>query len=118
MGMDARIIVAHSKKELETDGFWEYLREHEWEEQNLMLGEKWYARKFWDLHNSMSFLQDYECGDYIELSKKNLDEMLQYATHHRDYFDGFESVIDLCELLDRYDEFQAAGLHLFYECDW
>ena len=118
MGMDAYIFAAHSKKEL--TNFNEYLtRVDEMpDDAEFRLGEHWYARKFWDLHNNMSFLRDYECGDFVLLSKDNLEEMITFVTHHRDYWDKFDSVIKLCEILDKYDEYDKHGIHFFYEADW
>lgn len=117
MGMDMYIFRAHSKKELESDNFWELARESE-ESNEVHLGEVWYARKFWDLHNNMSFLRDYECGEFIELTKDNLEEMLTFATHHTDYWDGFKSVPELCEILYSFDEMNERGYHYYYEADW
>lgn len=80
--------------------------------------QMWYGRKFWDLHNSMSFLQNYECGEYVKLRKCDVEEMLQFACHHRDYFDTFNTVPDLAEIVDEFDENEEKGIYYWYECDW
>ena len=116
MGMDMYIFRAHSKKEIESENFWQYVNESENDE--IPLGEVWYARKFWDLHNNMSFLRDYECGEFIELTKENLEEMIAFATHNTDYWDGFETVATLCKILYTFDEMNERGYHYYYEADW
>lgn len=121
MGMDMYLRRAHDKRELADDGvYWDYVRNDDNEdEEEMRMGEAWYARKWWDLHNAMSFIEkDYECGEYIRLTRKNVEEMLKYACHHRDYWNSFKSVPELCEILDRWDEMEEAGLHIFYEADW
>lgn len=118
MGMDCRILCAHSKLEIENDDLWTYMEEHDSDAETTILGEKWYGRKFWNMHRNMSFLQNYKCGEYIELSKDNIEEMLQYLTHHLDYWDGFETVPALCKILYSYDNVINQGYKYFYECDW
>ena len=118
MGMDCHILCAHSKLEIENGDLWTYMEEHDFDEETTILGEKWYGRKFWDMHQHMSFLQDYECGEYIELNKDNIEEMLQYLTHHPDYWGGFETVPQLCQILYTYDDTIDQGYKYFYECDW
>ena len=44
--------------------------------------------------------------------------MLDYAAHHKDYFDGFNGVSDLCQALYDYDEAHENGWIYVYECDW
>lgn len=42
-------------------------------------------------------------GQDIQLSKDNVEQILNYVTHNRDYFGGFSSVEQVCKLLDEYD---------------
>ena len=120
MGIDMYIFAAHSKKELESDTYWanaDLNTSDSW----TTIGEKFYARKFWGLHEHVvatCFNHDYECGEYVQITRENLEEMITYAAHHPNYFDNFDSVAQLCELLYHWDELEEAGLHLYYECDW
>lgn len=122
MGMDAYVFLAHSKKELESGNLWNdnvtnFYEETKWTTP----GERWYACKFWGLHDYLvttRFNGEYECGEWIELSREDLEEMIQYATHHLNHFDNFHGVEQLCELLYYWDEFEEVGLHPYYECDW
>lgn len=117
MGMDMYLIAAHSKKELEDPHFWTYIAQNT-NDKFSKPGELYYARKFWDLFYQVSFTQNYECGEYKVLTKENVEEMLQVACHNRDYFDGFTSVPQLCEILDRWNELVRHNLSVFFECDW
>ena len=122
MGMDAYMFSAHSKKELQSDDYWaakinEIIEEeNKWSQSN----ELWYARKFYDLHTFITyhFCPDYECGDFIEISKEDLKKIIEFCCFHRDYFDGFHTVPALCEIYDHWDDLTEHNLKLFYECDW
>ena len=119
MGMDAYLYSAHSKKELQSDLYW---NNHEEDEEN-----KWsisrelvYWRKFYGLHDFISnnLPESYECGDYVRITKKMLKKIIEFCCFHSDYWDGFDTVSVLCEIYDHYDELKEAGLKIFYECDW
>lgn len=122
MGMDASIYLAHSKKELQGEDFWDKIPKNiDDDEKWRVIGERWYARKFWELHNELintCFNGEYECGDWIELEKEDLDTMIHFAIHHPDYWGGFKGVESLCEIRYHWDDIKAAGLKIFYECDW
>lgn len=107
MGLDARIFKVKSIKQLTSESV-------DWSQ----IDEVWYARKFWGLQEHMSFLQQYECGDYIPLTLENVEEMLTYATHHRDFFDGFHTVPQLCEVIDQWEDAEEEGYKFVYEADW
>ena len=120
MGMDAYLFAAHSKKELMSSDFWSNASldiENDWTH----IGEKWYARKWYDMLHFLEaecFKEPYECGEYILMEKENIEKMLQYAIHHTDYFDSFQTVEKLCNILYHWDELQEAGLQIYWECDW
>ena len=126
MGMDAYIRAAHSKKDFESDVYWNDMRRAE-DEGNAeetkwsRCGELWYARKFWDLHK---FIQDkilhgeYDCGEYVELKKKDIAMIIIFCCFNRDYWDGFSTVPDLCEIYNHWSDLKQHGLKVFYECDW
>lgn len=125
MGLDLRIMAAKSKREL-NDLQWE-----DWTEWNDIKDkydndfsmipkpcEVWYARKFYELMSAMSFLHNYDCGEYIRLHKDNLREMINFYCYHPDYFYGFNGLPRLCELYQEFDEMEDAGINLYFEADW
>lgn len=122
MGMDSYIYLAHSKKELENDNFWSIMPPNVNEDEKWStIGERWYARKFLDLHIEVvekCFNGDYECGDWVELTREDIDVMIKFASHNPDYWDGFKSVPSLCDIWYHWDDIESAGLKVFYECDW
>lgn len=44
--------------------------------------------------------------------------MINIATHNRDYWDKFNSVPMLCEILDHYDEATEVGMVFLFEGDY
>lgn len=79
-----------------------------------------YWRKFFSLLNEgLPFVYgDEEYGKDIRLSKEDVDKILNYVTHNRDYFDGFHSVEQVCELLDQYDELKEDGWVINFNANW
>lgn len=111
MGMDLNIYSARNREVFKHDGWWE----------SDQVGDEFYARKFWDLVENCSFIPyDYESGDFIELSLENLEEMIRVACKYRDYFDTYNNIPLLCELRDKYREWQENEdpRKLFLEYDW
>ena len=76
-----------------------------------------YWRKFYGLLGIMRY-GDSEYGKDVKISKDDLEKILQYATHNRDYFDGFDSVPQICELLDQYDDLQNEGWTMCFNANW
>lgn len=78
-----------------------------------------YWRKFYALHSAIlcGYTEDYS-GKDIVLTKDDVEEILQFVTHNRDYFDGFTTVADVCELLDTYEELKQDGWQIVYNADW
>ena len=75
MGMDLYIYSARNRETFKHDGWWE----------SDQVQEEFYARKFWDLVENCSFIpQDYESGDFIELTSENLEEMIRVACTYKD----------------------------------
>ena len=64
----------------------------------------------------MSFIKDVDgdSGDFIQLTMDNVEEMLQFAAHNRDYFDGFETVPSLCEILANFEQDYEDGWHYYF----
>lgn len=79
-----------------------------------------YWRKFYSLlEEGLPFTYgDEEYAQDVRLSKKDVEHILNYVTHNRDYFDGFESVAQVCELLDKYDDLKEEGWVINFNADW
>lgn len=82
------------------------------------LEQVYYARKFWELWDIAKTKLGAECGEYVELTKDCAEELRNAAAVTRDYFDGFTTVPDLCEICNTYDEDREFGYHFYVECDW
>ena len=110
MGMDAYIYKARTKKAFE-DPHW-------YESEGIT--EVWYSRKYWDLINSVSFIKDInkDSCEFIQLTKDDIEDMLQIASHTPDYFDSFDTVPKLCEILYHFDEDEKDGWHYYFEFDY
>lgn len=127
MGMDAYLYRVKNKKQPEQLNFFNeciQLRDksyYEKEDNYDKPAELWYARKFYDLQKYIETdlcKEPYQCGEYIEVTKDMLEKMLDYAARHKDYFNGFNGVSDLCQALYDYDEAHENGWIYVYECDW
>ena len=117
MGLDMRVISARNSKQMEEDNFWSTLRSgfsSNYNEPRELI----YWRKFWDLYRPMAERLKIDNGEYAQLSKEDVEFMLEIATHHRDYFNTFDSVAEICELLDRFDEIEEHGMHIYFEGDY
>jgi len=124
MGMDMNMWRARRAEDINAYyhgdfGFTEYDYYNDGDEEDTApVVEIYYSRKFWDLYNAMSFTHDYECGEYIRLTKAEVKEMLDFSIANPDYFDDFGTVQSLCRIYYKFDEWEARGLHVFFECDW
>ena len=81
--------------------------------------EMCYWRKFWPLHYNMPFkygMEEY--GQDEKLTKGDVEEILHFVSHNRDYFGGFKTVESVCELIDQYDELKADGWDIVYNANW
>lgn len=106
MGLDIYIFKARTKKAFEASS-------------SETIQEVYYARKFWTLIQEASFLDvEEDCGSYIELSRKNIEELIYIATHHEDYFEGFDTVPRLCRILADFNEAEEEGYHYYMEFDY
>ena len=126
--MDAYMFAAHSKKEIMADDFWKNINLVPHNEDGEIdinkwsrCGELWYARKFWDLHDYINhelLRGEYGCGDYVEITQKDLAKIINFCCFNRDYWDSFDTVPTLCEIYAHWEELEEHGLKVFYECDW
>ena len=109
MGLDVNIYRARNHK---------VFKDEKWYDSEAVT-EVYYARKFWALIENASFLDvKDDCGAFIELSRENVEELITIATHNADYFDGFETVPKLCEILRNFDENEENGYHYYMEFDY
>lgn len=126
MGLDMGIIVAKNKKLVEEtspmdrldldeilDNEQFYFTDTENNYPDIFQG--WYARKFWDMVHAVPVLEENVRIDnyYFKIKKEDIKQMIEYYAFHRDYFDGFRGLADLCELYQRYDELTAGGWHFY-----
>lgn len=121
MGMDAYIFRAKSKKIFENPNWYNeaFNKSEDDENSNSLVTEVWYSYKYWDLINQVSFIKNTneDNGEYIELRKKDIEEMLKIATHTPDYWNGFDSVPSLCKILYNFDEDKENGWHYYFNFD-
>jgi len=109
MGLDIYIFKARTKKAFEGNDWY----------NSDAVQEVYYARKFWELIREASFINiDDDCGEYLELSRENIEELIEIATHNEDYFGGFETVPRLCRILADFDEAEEEGYHYYMEFDY
>ena len=80
-----------------------------------------YWRKFWGLlREGLPFdYMDDEYAQDVRLSKKDIEHILDYVTHNRDYFDWFSGVEQVCRLLDEYDYLtEQEGWIIVFNANW
>ena len=111
MGMDINIYSARNREVFKHKGWWD----------SEQVQEEFYACKFWDLVDNCSFIpEDYQSGDFIELTEENLEEMIKVACTYKDYFGTYNNVPILCELRDKFIAWKEDEdpRKLFLEYDW
>lgn len=87
--------------------------EREYEEREEMC----YWRKFGNILDIMKY--DYEdYGKDVRMTKDDIENILNYVTHQRDYYGGFSSVNQVCELLDQWDELEEEGWVINFNANW
>lgn len=108
--MDSYIFRARTKKAFKEDNWYE----------SEQVTEVWYARKFWSLVESMPFIKDIgeDCGEYIRLTKNDIEKMIEHATHNPDYWGGFDTIPALCKILQTFDDDEENGWHYYFEFDY
>ena len=116
MGLDVYIIMAKNRQQVQDENFWNechtgWVKDEDGDIDFTVPTEVYYARKFWDLYTPMCRRLDIENGDWsAPLTKEDIEEMIHIATHEKDYFDSFDTVADLCEILYNYDRATEAGM--------
>ena len=81
------------------------------------LGERYFATFTNNIINSISFLSNYELGKYIETTKQNIIEILNYASYHKDLNNSFKTVPKLCEIIDTWEEMEDNNFHIFLQIE-
>ena len=71
--------------------------------------ELFYARKFWELLDA-DFVKEYDDNKYygyVEArinSEEDFDELIDIATHNRNYIGNYNSIAGICEARDNFLE--------------
>lgn len=76
-----------------------------------------YWRKFYDVLHVMHYSED-EYGQDIQLTKNDVENILNIVSHNRDYFNGFTTVPDVCELLDNWDDLKEDNWIINFNANW
>lgn len=76
-----------------------------------------YWRKFYGLLELMQYGES-EYGQDVRLRKEDVEKILDYVSHNRDYFDSFKTVPDVCELLDDWESLEEDGYTVCFHADW
>lgn len=124
MGLDIRIVMAKNRKQVEQEGFWNicqtgWVKNEDGEIDFTAPAEVYYARKFWSLYTPVARALNLENGEYSQpLTEEDIEFILNIAIHNRDYFDGFNTVPQLCEILANYDKITEHGMVLLFEGDF
>ena len=124
MGLDLRIVMCKNHKQIEDDGFWNtcctgWIKNEFDEIDYTQPSELYYARKFWDLYTPTARRLHLDNGEFSEpLTREDLEFMINIATHNPDYWDSFNTVPTLCEILYHYNDIKDAGMVLLFEGDY
>jgi len=121
MGLDQNLVMARNKHAVESENFWDTCidaKDRGEEFEYNQPAELWYNRKNWSLHYHMSSKYDLENGEWVELDREGLEDMLDFLSHTPDYWNGFSSVPALCKVLYNYDTIRENGFAVFYEGDY
>lgn len=103
MGMEVGIWKARTVKAFEAENWY----------GSEQVEEVYYARKFYDLIQQVSFIKNEDEGEFIRLTKDQVEELIVVATHNEDYWGGFDSVPMLCKILRDFDDEEERGYHYY-----
>lgn len=99
MGMDFTIYSARNHEIFKHDGWW----------NSDQITEEFYSRKAWYLVENCAFIPKNEDDCPIEVTRDNLEEMINVACHNRNYWDNYNDVPKLCELRDKLERAEDEG---------
>ena len=86
-----------------------YIERRKKNDVNAPWEELFYARKFWELLDA-DFVKEYNDNKdigYVEArinSEEDFDELIDIATHNRNYFENYDSIVGICEARDDFLE--------------
>ena len=86
-----------------------YIQRRKKNDTNAPWEELFYARKFWELLDA-DFVKEYNDNkdiSYVEArinSEEDFDELIEIATHNRNYFENYDSIAGICEARDDFLE--------------
>ena len=86
-----------------------YIQRRQKNDINAPWEEIFYARKFWELLDA-DFVKEYNDSkesSYVEArinSEEDFDELIEIATHNRNYFENYDSIAGICEARDDFLE--------------
>lgn len=109
MNVDIYLIGVKSKKQLEDKNIYN--------SNNIFLGERYFATFPNNILTSINFLSNYKIGKYIEMTKQNIVDLLNYTLYHRDCNNSFKTVNKLCEIIDTWDDMELNNFYLFLQIE-
>ena len=86
-----------------------YIERRKKNDVNAPWEELFYARKFWELLDA-DFVREYNDSKnscYVEARiniEEDFDELINIATHNKNYFDNYDSIAGICEARDDFLE--------------
>ena len=86
-----------------------YIERRKKNDTNAPWEELFYARKFWELLDA-DFVKEYNYNkdiSYVEArinSEEDFNELIEIATHNRNYFENYDSIAGICEARDDFLE--------------
>lgn len=125
MGLDVHIYMVRNRKQILEDDFYDkcrtgWAKDKATDEINFTQPSiVYYAREFWDLYEVAAERFNIHNDEFsAPLTKKDIEFLIDVAVHHPDYFDEFDTVPRLCEILYHYDEIKDAGMILLFKGDY
>ena len=107
--VDLYLIGVKSKKQLEDINIYN--------SDNKFLGERYFSTFPKTILAECSCLHNYTIGKYIEMTKDNIIEILNYSIYHRDCNNSFKTVNRLCEIIDLWNDIEINNFHLFLQIE-
>lgn len=125
MGLDMGLVATRSKELLdekywddrykydeisENSEFYDDYGDFQWPD----ICEVWYARKFWDMYQSIPDLRKANNNSYVRIDKETLKDMIDFYAYNADYFNGFSGLPRLCELYRDYNHMTTQNIKLYF----
>lgn len=103
MGMDFMLYSARNR---------EVFKHKDWYDSP-QVQEEFYSRRAWHFVQNCPFIPKHGEDCPVEITLSNLEDMIQIACTHRNYFGNYDDIPKLCELRDKYEELEEEGKKLF-----